>query len=103
MVRKVGLKEVSDVYDNNEWYDFAFGIHFKIMEHFDDVIILTNKELELLKMWMDWICRIVVESEGEHHINKDVKKFLSNCDDFFHCMKEVEKEYIIEKVKKESK
>jgi hypothetical protein len=93
----------SEIYENNEWYDFASGIHFKIIDYFDDTIVFSQKELELIKMWLDWVCRIVIESEGKHHSNKEVKYFLSSCDNFFSCMKNIEKKYIVEKIKKDFK
>lgn len=91
----------SELYENNEWYDFSFGIHYKIIDSNEECIFLKEKEIELLYKWLDWICRVVIESEGKHHSNKNVKTFLSNCDTFFSYIKGVNNNFIIQTEKKQ--
>lgn len=83
----------SEIYEDNDWYDFSFGINYKIIDSIDDdFVFLTQKELDLTKTWLDWVCRVIIDSEGEHCSDKIIKKFLSNCDDFFSFMKVSEKQ-----------
>lgn len=92
----------SEIYENNEWYDFAFGINLKILDSYEDVITLTDHELNLISKWLDWVCRTIIESDGEHHSNKFIRTFLSDCSSFFAYVKKenLDESIIIEKSRK---
>ena len=92
----------TEIYENNEWYDFMFGINVKFAEAFEGVILISDYELKLISEWLDWICRIIVESNGDHHSYKFMKNFLSDCDYFFSFVKASEKRemIMIEKTRK---
>lgn len=89
----------SEMYDNNEWYDFSFSINLKMTNSIDEFIILTEHDLLMLEKWLDWICRVILSSDSDCFYYKTVKDFLYNCDSFFAYIKSMDghREIITEK------
>tara|TARA_R110001599_G_scaffold348419_1_gene575666 strand:- start:433 stop:831 length:399 start_codon:yes stop_codon:yes gene_type:complete len=67
----------------NEWEEFAFEINMKVMDRTEDFILISYFELNNVLTWLDWICRVVVSSEGEHNYTKFIKTFLNESDNLF--------------------
>lgn len=90
----------SGLVKSNEWEEFAFSINIKILERTENFVFITKNELSNLIQWFDWICRIIVLSEGEHNNTFFIKNFLSESDNLFNYFKSGKhREVIIEKIK----
>jgi hypothetical protein len=84
----------------NEWEEFAFSINLKIIERAENFVFISKTELSNLIQWFDWICRVIVVSEGEHNNTFFIKNFLSESDNLFNYFKSGKhREIIIEKIK----
>ena len=84
----------------NEWEEFAFSINLKIIERAENFVFITKTELSNLIHWFDWICRVIVISEGEHNNTFFIKNFLSESDNLFNYFKSGKhRDIIIEKIK----
>ena len=73
----------SEMAPQNEWEEFAFEINMKVMGRTEDFILISYFELNNILTWLDWICRVVVSSEGEHNYTKFIKTFLNESDNLF--------------------
>ena len=73
----------SEMAPQNEWEEFAFEINMKVMDRTEDFILISYFELNNILTWLDWICRVVVSSEGEHNYTKFIKTFLNESDNLF--------------------
>lgn len=89
----------SDITKENEWFDYVFSLHVKIVENDENFTILDFYDIEKLLMWLDWICQIIVASEGFHNDNFFVKQFLSQSDDVFKQFKKFKSKNKIEQQK----
>lgn len=91
----------SELVKENEWFEFAFGINLKILETNDEFVILNSSELSKVLNWLDWICQIIVNSDGEHNNSSFIKSFLSKSDLLFKKFKHINEEakVIVEKLK----
>lgn len=84
----------------NEWEEFAFSINLKIIERAENFVFISKTELSNLIQWFDWICRVIIVSEGEHNNTFFIKNFLSESDNLFNYFKSGKhREIIIEKIK----
>lgn len=91
----------SELITENEWFDFAFGVNLKILESNDELIIFNQPEITTILKWIDWICQVIVMSEGEHNNSKFIKDFLSKSDVLFKSFKHLDEseKIIVEKLK----
>jgi len=91
----------SELVNQNEWEEFAFGMNLKILERNEDFVLISYFELSNLLSWLDWICRLVVSSEGEHNKTRFIKRFLNESDNlflYFNSGNNKNREIIIEKL-----
>lgn len=91
----------SELVNQNEWEEFAFGMNLKILERNEDFVLISYFELSNLLSWLDWICRLVVSSEGEHNKTGFIKRFLNESDNlflYFNSGNNKNREIIIEKL-----
>ena len=70
----------SDMVEEDEWFDFSFCTNLKILDSNNDIITFNSLEIKNLLDCLDWICRIIVTSEGYHNSTNFIKHFISNCD-----------------------
>ena len=73
----------SEMLNENEWEEFAFGINMKVIDRVEDFILISYFELNNILTWLDWICRVIVTSEGKHNDTKFIKTFLNESDNLF--------------------
>jgi hypothetical protein len=73
----------SEMAPQNEWEEFIFEMNMKVMDRFEDFILISYFELKNILIWLDWICRIVVNSDGWHNDTKFIKIFLNESDNLF--------------------
>ena len=73
----------SEMAPQNEWEEFAFEINMKGMDRTEDFILISYFELNNILTWLDWVCRVVVSSEGEHNDTEFIKTFLNESDNLF--------------------
>jgi hypothetical protein len=78
----------AELVKDNEWSDFAFCINLKLIDSNNEIVIFNSLEIKNLVDWLDWICRIIVTSEGFHNETKFIKQFISSCDSMFIQLKE---------------
>jgi hypothetical protein len=85
----------------NEWLDFSFGMNLKILDSHDEIVLFNASEVKHILEWLDWICRLVVASEGEHNNTKFIKNFISMSDKLFDDLKylNIDEKIMIEKLK----
>jgi hypothetical protein len=91
----------SELVNQNEWEEFAFGMNLKILDRDEDFVLISYFELSNLLSWLDWICRVVVCSEGNHNQTKFIKRFLNESDNlflYFNSGNNKNREIIIEKL-----
>jgi hypothetical protein len=91
----------AELVEENKWSDFSFCTNLKILDSNNDIIIFNSLEIKNLLDWLDWICRIVITSEGYHNNTNFIKCFISNCDLIFSQIKQSlnTEQIIIEKIK----
>jgi hypothetical protein len=81
------------LYDDDEWYDFSFCLCLKIEENAEidgeDFIIFNEEEIKSVLIWLDWICKIIINSEGDHNETVFIKNFISFCDQIFKKFKNI--------------
>jgi hypothetical protein len=65
----------SEITQENEWFDYIFSLSVKIVENEENFTVLDLYDIERLLIWLDWICQIIVSSEGFHNDNFFVKQF----------------------------
>ena len=76
------------------------SINLKIIERTEKFVLITKAELNNLIQWLDWICRVIITSEGEHNNTFFIKNFLSESDNLFNYFKSGKhRKLTIEKVK----
>lgn len=86
----------ADLVEENDWYDFSLCTNLKIIDSNNDIIIFDSFEIKNLLDWLDWICRIIISSDGYHNNTDFIKRFISNCDLlFFEIKKHLHIEQII--------
>lgn len=91
----------SELINQNEWEEFAFGMNLKMLDRVEDFVLISYCELSNLLSWLDWVCRVVVSSEGVHNQTKFIKRFLNESDNlflYFNSGNNKSKEIIIEKL-----
>lgn len=91
----------SELVKANEWEEFAFGINLKLTDNMEEFILISYTELSNILSWLDWICRVVVTSEGEHNNTHFIKRFLNESDNlflYFNSGNNKNREIIIEKL-----
>jgi hypothetical protein len=81
--------------DDDEWYDFSFCLCIKIEDNAEidgeDYIVFNSDEIQNLLIWLDWICKIIINSDGEHNDTLFIKNFISFCDQIFKKFKNFKK------------
>ncbi len=81
--------------EDDEWYEFPFCLYVKIEENSEvsseDFIIFNLEEIQNLLIWLDWICKIIINSDGEHNNTFFIKNFISFCDQIFKKFKNFKK------------
>jgi hypothetical protein len=81
------------IYDDDEWYDFSFYFCLKIEDNTEmdgeDFILFNLEEIKNFLIWLDWICKIIINSDGEHNDTIFIKKFISFCDQIFKKFKNI--------------
>lgn len=73
----------SEMAEQNEWEDFAFEINMKIIDMVEDFILINYFELKNILIWLDWVCKLIVHSDGKHNDTKFIKRFLNESDNLF--------------------
>jgi len=91
----------SEMLKENESEEFAFGINMKVVNRAEDFVLISFFELSNILTWLDWVCRVVVTSEGKHNDTKFIKTFLNESDNlflYFNSGNNKNREIIIEKL-----
>jgi hypothetical protein len=83
--------------DDDEFYNFSFYLCIKTEDLYDDFIFLNDKEIKNLLTWLDWICKIIINSDGYHNETSFIKSFINISDKMFKRFKLLEKSNLTKK------
>lgn len=78
---------------NDYLYEFSLDMYIRMEEELDNndnnSILLHKDEIKKLLIWLDFICKLIINSEGEHNSSSFIKQFILFCDNFFKELKKV--------------
>jgi hypothetical protein len=89
----------SEIVKENDWFDYMFSLSLKIIENEEGFTIIDDSDLDKILKWLDWICQILVTSEGKHNENVFVKEFLCQSDNVFKKFNKQSEKLILKKEK----
>lgn len=73
----------SELVNLNEWEEFVFSLNLKISERTENFIFINKNDFKNVLNWLDWICRIIITSDGFHNYTNFIKNFLNESDKLF--------------------
>lgn len=73
----------SELVNLNEWEEFVFSLNLKISERTENFIFINKNDFKNVLNWLDWICRIIITSDGFHNDTNFIKNFLNESDKLF--------------------
>ena len=73
----------SELVNLNEWEEFVFSLNLKISERTENFIFINKNDFKNVLNWLDWICRVIITSDGFHNDTNFIKNFLNESDKLF--------------------